>query len=658
VPETAKQRLIASIRRKALRAAKASSEARSQLEEVADALADDDVQQQSQQQQQPEEEPSKLRQQPLSDTEESEEDRADKNAIPYRDWLNLSAVAGQPVSVLKMRQGLDPYNCVIVVERIKPSLYRGKPVPVGLIPGCQFTFPFDLTKIEQEVAALYGGEQYILRLRNHLGKTLRTIPLTIAMAPKSIGGSMEGLEEEGEEEDERGNGPLVDLRRKVKEEKLTTDLLRERRNRLEAQREVSEVEPPENNGEEEESVSSAFGIDQEVQRRVQEAREELTQEYEVKAELARLRDEIRNRKTDDGGGNMNLIVTSMQTQTNAMLEGLKMVVTNVADQVKEMQRSSQMQAEIMARSQAVASDAQGKIMQAMMDAKGGQVELVMKLMGDRREREDLGIDRITNLIMTGMELKAGLAEKQGGGGGGDDWLNVAIKSLTDLITKKSLSEQSIPALPPPQQTVDEAAQRKLIEVEAQKAASRIVAKAKQDSLRRAAAAKAAQAVPGAVVVPAQSGAAPAGSTPATVPAAVLSTADGDAVEFPEDEGEGDTLEVEESPVSADPTARRRVLLSQVLTIILDEMDDMPLESEAIDYALNSMPAEWRQKIATTDNALAFMEFFKPYADISLVEKIRDKAKTSPKQQEWLMQQAGILRGAVVEAMQPPIGGAS
>lgn len=642
MPETAKQRLISNIRKKALRAAKASSEARSQLEEVADALADDEQQQQ-------EEAPAAR---PTVEEEESAEEVADKEAIPYKDWLNLASVAGIPVGSLKQRSGIDPYNCTIVVERIKPNIYRGKPVPTGLIPGCRFTFPFNLTAIEQEIASLYGGEQYMLRLRNNYGKTIRTIPLTIAMPPKNISDE----EHQGDEPGNGAGGPVGDLRQKVDEERLTTQLLQERRRRLEAQQEVEELEPDEEGVEE--AAPSSFDINQEVERRVQEAREELVQEYEVKAEIARLRDEVRNKKSDDGSGNMQIIVTAMQTQTNAMIEGLKMVVTNVADQVKEMQRSSQTQAEVMARAQSVASEAQSKIIQAMMDSKGGQVELVMKLLGDKREREDMTIDRITNLIMTGMELKAGLAGKENGGGG-DDWLNVAIKSLTDLITKKSLSEQSIPALPPPQQTVDEAAQRRLIELEAQKAAAKIVAKAKQDALRRAAAAKAAAA--------AQPGAAPANLVPlpasspaaAAVLAAAPAPTEGDAVEVPEEEDEGDTLEVEESPVSADPNARRRVVLSQVLTIVLEEMDDMPLESEAVDFALNAMPADWRQKIATTDNALALMEFFKPYADMSLVDKIKSKAQKNPQQQTWLMQQAGILRGAVVEAtQQPPAGGAS
>jgi len=638
MPESAKQRLINNIRRKALRAAKASSEARVQLEEVADALHE---------QQDDEEETSKA---PPEEEQELEEGEVDPEAIPYKDWLNLASVAGVTVSQLKARRGLDPYSCTIVVERVKPNIYHGKPVPVGLIPGLRFTFPFNLTQIEQEIASLYGGEQFMLRLRSNFGKTIRTIPLTIAMPPKNFSGGEEEEEEEAEPEDNGSSSGVRELKQKVEEEELTTELLRRRRQRLEAQQEVDQLEPTEE--EETAEAPTEFDVSQEVQRRVQEAREELIQEYEVKAEIQRLRDEVRNAKKDDGGGNMQLIVTAMQTQTNAMLEGLKMVVQNVADQVKDMQRSGQAQAEIMARAQTVSGEAQAKIMQAMMDAKGGQVELVMKLLGDKRERDDMTIDRITNLIMTGMELKAGLAEgKEGGGGGGDDWLNVALKSLTDLITKKTLADTSIPALPGPQQpAVDVEAQKKFIEAEAQKAAAKVVAKAKQEALRRAAAKKA-QAVTAAGAPTPATPALPA--VPATPVAPVAPTApvaeEGDAVEVPEDAEEGDTLEVEESPHSSDPNARRRALLSRVLSIVLSEMEDMPLESEAIEFALTSMPADWRRKIAVTDNALEFMEFFKPYADIALVEQIKNKAKASETQKKWLMQQAGILRGAVQEA---------
>lgn len=651
MPETAKQRLISSIRKKALRAAKASGEARSQLEEVADALVDDE-------QEAEEERPKTPRSVP--EDEQVEESDVDPESVPYKDWLNLASVAGVPVSSLKLRRGLDPYNCTIAVERVKPSMFRGKSVPTGLIPGCRFSFPFNLTQIEQEIASLYGGEQYNLRLRTNFGKTLRTIPLTIAMPPKNIS-EAEEQRDSGDGDDEHNNGgrgPVSELRQKVREEELTTELLRRRRQRLEAQQEVEELEPSEEA--EAEPAPSEFDINQEVERRVQTAREELVQEYEVKAELKSLREEIRNsRRGEEGGGGMSAVLASMQSQTNVMLEGLKMVVTNVADQMKDMQRGNQSQLENILKIQTVSQDAQARVQQTLFDAKKGELELVMKLVGDKREREDMTIDRITNLIMTGMELKAGMAGKESGG---DDWLNVAIKSLTDLITKKTLADTSIPALPAPSgaPSVDAEEQRRIIEVEAQKAAAKIVAKTRRDALARAAAKAAAAPVAPVAPAVAPTGAAPAQPAPAaSVP--VASGPAGDTVEVPEeDEDEdGDTLEVEESPLSSDPVARRRALMSQVLAVVLTEMDDMPLESQCIDFALTSMPADWRQKIAVTDNALELAEFFKPFADLSLIEQIKTKAKSTPAQKDWLIRQAGILRGAVVEALQEEKqGGAS
>jgi hypothetical protein len=125
----------------------------------------------------------------------------------------------------------------------------------------------------------------------------------------------------------------------------------------------------------------------------------------------------------------------MQNSTAAMMEGLKMVVANVADQLKATQAAGQTQFENMVKMMAMSSESQGKLAQAQIDARSRETELLVKMAEGKQEMGMMTADRQMDLLKEGMafarEMQTPPAADEELG-----WANKAGSKLVDLITGK------------------------------------------------------------------------------------------------------------------------------------------------------------------------------------------------------------------------------
>lgn len=405
---------------------------------------------------------------------------ADKLLAPLDDYRALSAIVGKPIKWL-VQSGLDPYKCSVTVERRAPAVYRGLRVKCGILRAYSCAWPFDLAKLTERLEEEQGGEEYVFIVK-HAGKPLWSDVIGIDAPPKlDVENSLlppgKSVADESSQDD---------LDKEASRETKMTKVLEARRRRLQAQKEVEGEMPPDPNERPPETEPEP-AYDPTPQRLMTpEEVEVLIREREDKSnlrrqlednrrEMERIRAEITTAR--QGGGTTETLIQAMQNSTAAMMEGLKMVVANVADQLKSTQAAGQTQFENMVKMMAMSSESQAKLAQAQIDARSRETELLVKMAEGKQEMGMMTADKQMDLLKEGMAFAR---EMQTPPAADEDlgWANKAGSKLVDLITGKLVTggANALTApTPSPAQGASELTEEQ-IETAAQRIARRVAEK--------------------------------------------------------------------------------------------------------------------------------------------------------------------------------------
>lgn len=574
--------------------------------------------------------------------DEPQGDAEDRQRATLTEWRNLSAATGKTVQSLQLRADLEPRKTTLEVHRTAPFSFEGKAILLGQLPGFTYQFPFNLGEIRRQVNGIMGGGKFALKVYDHNSR--------------EIGASF------AEFADEPRNPPKV----RNAEEEAPTALPEEPRG-----------EPLGGPGGEQDGLMrmTPNQLDEVIAQRIQAAREEMGRDFDLRTELAELRRSIVNVAAKPSGGDNG----GLQLLAQTMMEGLKLALTGMGDKLAGVQESQTKSLEMMMKLNDARAQSQAEITKIQMEAKKSETDLLMKVFGDQRDKEELKADRVLEILQMGMGFAERL-QRPPESENKEGWLEEGLKGLINVFANRAVEAQKIPQvqLPlgsgpePPSQTPEEiAAQRKFIEETAARAAARIAQKvkareaalkAKLATQRKAAPVQPAPVPPptGGLAAPAQP--VPAASPPPPVAAPAPPPAEEEITELTEQEldeamGEAESAQAPEvPPLPADPEQAKRVVLNTALKLVVQEMGTKPPLSSAVRYLLKTAPPDWCAKFISTENAGELADYFKPYADPALVKEIKDRATADAKATGWLTNQAGLLQAylkQMVAGAQPP-----
>lgn len=505
------------------------------------------------------------------------------------EWVRLAKLTNLPVRTLQ-RALSSPSECKLVVSRLSPSAHEGRKVYVGEYPELTQDWPFDLQSLKKQIAEMYGGELWRFSVVDPSGRSVRDLEFRVALPPREAQPLVPEEEEVpsvfgagGEPSDPRLSNTMDDL---VNMERKRAEWAAVRNARRQMESESTAASSP---------AESALA-----------------------SRLDRMLEEMRAAGSRGGGQELAVLVEAMRAQSEMQASNLKLMVESLGAKMSAANDSQARIFEIMSKSMDDRAKSQSEVLKVQMEAKQSEMNLIMRIFGERREEKEMTMDKMLELINIGMQFKHGGAEGEDKG----DWLSSAINALTSMITNQAMAQQNIPALPAPGQAgapeaPDPEKQRLSEEIRAaaQVAAQKVVmrARAKQEAMRKRAAAQ--KAIGRSV---------PASTVPVPPPARV------------------------QPPPAADAQrVQWRGLTSEVLELVILEMEEMPPVSEAVQLMMAKAPEEWRSAICANSNSLALAKYFQPYADQGLLDQIKELYTKNPERGEWLMRQAAILRGAVI-----------
>jgi len=401
---------------------------------------------------------------------------SDKLLAPIEDYRALSAVTGRPIIWL-VKNAIDPYKCTLTVERRAPAVYKRKKVKLGVLRGYCCNWPFDVEVVKTRLEAEQGGEEYVFVVK-HDAKPLRAINVNIDEPPKFDPELTMGDHEVD------GTEPLDDIEKeRIREERMTR-LLQTRRLRLQAAKEVAKEEDPAPAAEPMLPMETGLSED-EVQRLLQDQEERLSIKHEIRdiredsnRRFETLIAELRSSRGNDGGN--AAIIQAMQQSTTAMMEGLKIVVANVADQIKSANESSKEQFSNVLKLMEMSQANNRALVESQVSARSRETELLLEAAGAKQEMAMLTADKQMELMKQGMEF----AKQLGGGGGDGDpdlgWANKAGNMLTQIIAGKLATNAMSPTLPTPEQAAaqqkPDAMSQEAVESAAKRIADRVLAR--------------------------------------------------------------------------------------------------------------------------------------------------------------------------------------
>jgi len=511
------------------------------------------------------------------------------------EWRRLARMTQIPWTNLQ-RSLSTPYECRLVVIREQPQQFEGQEIPCGEFPEFSQDWPFDLNGTKAAIAAKYGGKTWRLSIQDNTGRVIRDIPFRLAADPKDPNEiSREDLEEVVGAGQPGAASPRV------------------RPDMLEEFDEIAQLEK---------QRARVVGLRAMRKAMEDDAHGAGSRNDDLGRKLDALIEASSKKNGNGDASNIALVLQAIQAQASNQAESLKMVVAGLGDKLSHQSDSQLQMFKMMAEMMKDRASSQAEITKIQMEAKKSETDLLVKMMGEQRAEKEMNIDKVLELIQMGINMKG-----DGGGGGGEgdeegegknDWLATLVGSLGTLISGQATQGLKIPAQEPglPSQPVltpeEVELRRKIIETEAQKAAANIVARerARHAALRqRQQAAAAVQ----------RTRSAPAGAAA--------------------------------EPISADKAAAWKGLVTEILETVILELDELPAQSEAVKLAFEKAPPEWRVQLATNDSARALGAFFQPFADPALLAKIQEDVGENLAAKQWLMTQAGILRGACIRQMQ-------
>ena len=403
---------------------------------------------------------------------------SDKLLAPIEDYRALSGVLGRPIIWL-VKSAVDPYKCKLVVERRAPAFYKSQRVKLGVLRSYCCTWPFSLDGVKARLEAEMGGEEYVFIVK-HDDRPLRSMEVYIDEPPKfdpelTIG-----------DRDINGSEPLDELEKERIREERMTKLLQTKRARIRAAKDVKEEEAgaAEPAPEPVEMMPSGRS-DEEVSQMLQEQEERLGLKHEVmnvredsNRRFEALLAELRSLKSNDGGSS-SAIIQAMQQSTSSMMEGLKLVVANVADQLKSMQQNSHDQFANVTKLMEMSQSNARLLAEAQINARSRETELLLEAAGAKQEMTMLTADKQMELMKQGMEFAKQLSPPESGGGGDADlgWANKVGNMLTQIIAGKLATGAMAPSLPaaPAASTTPEAMSEAQIDTAAKRIADRAMA---------------------------------------------------------------------------------------------------------------------------------------------------------------------------------------
>lgn len=421
---------------------------------------------------------------------------SDKLLAPIEDYRNLSAVTGRPIIWL-VKNAVDPYKCTVTIERRAPAFYRGKKVKTGVLRAYGCGWPFDLDTIKARLESEQGGEEYVFIVK-HDAKPLRALNVNIDEPPKfdpelTIG-----------DQDITGIEPLDEIEKeRIREERMTR-LLQTKRSRIRAAKEVKDEErdaapAPEMSAAEIAAMQAGQEpggySEEEVERMIQEREERLALRQEIKeyrSESDRrfdaLLNELRNNRPNDGGGS-SAMIQAMQLSMGQMMEGLKMVVANVGEQLRATSESSKEQFSNVLKMIEINQTNSRALYEAQAESRRRETELLLEAAGAKQEMAMLTADRQMDLMKQGMEFARQLAPSDGDAEMG--WANKVGNMLTQLIAGKMATGAMSPStqLPSPEQAAasqpGQPMSQEHIDTAARRIADRVMAKVKQERVNPA-----------------------------------------------------------------------------------------------------------------------------------------------------------------------------
>jgi len=556
--------LVAALRKNLSKAARFHSQARDSLDKAADLALSDGA--------------------AVGSPDEPEQPALD--ASPADEWVRLAQLSGLTLPTLQRRLA-SPSEAKLVVSREAPAVYQGQSIFCGEFPQLTQDWPFDMNALKAQISTNYGGQVWRFSIQDLNGRPIRDITFRLAIPPKNP--TLEELEPE-EDPPEAFAPPDItsppdelgsEMDGMVQFERKRAQLAAVRKSRLDMERE-SQTGP-------------------------------------VEGKLDQLLAAMQQRP--QGNGNeLAVLLQAMQAQSSQQSESLRLVVDSIGQKLSSAQDSQVKMFEFMAKMMDSRANAQSEITKVQMESKKSEMDLIMRVVGERRDEHEMKMDKVIELIQLGMQFKQGAAPAAAAeeGEGKGDW----VASLINAISSMAMGQVKIPAdaqppalpAPAPQpapEPVDTEAQRQAIERMAANAARKIAmrVRVRNEALRRRAQAAAGMGVPAPQAAPV-SAAMPQGGV-------------------------------------ASPQAQAQALVAEILTVTLAELETCPQRSQAVMTCLTKAPREWREVIALNDDARVLGQYFKPYADPVLLGKVQEALMVNPARQNWLMSQAGILRSAIV-----------
>lgn len=574
---------------------------------------------------------------------EAELTAADRLLAPIEDYRALSVISGKSVRWLATK-AIDPYKCTLEVDRRAPKIHNGIKIKTGLLRDWKFQWPFDVERVKERLEEELGGEEYVFYLRVD-GKPLRSWPVTFDAEPKNPPTNRkQAVGPFGKEGD-----PLEKAR---KEEEKKAELLEARKRRMQIEREIEKENPEPDDGEGLEiptdmitrEEAEAIAADKLEKERLVNRMERMQIESDRKFEA--LMSELRSERNN--GGSSEVLVQAINQSSQNMMEGLKLVVSNIGTQLTSVQQNSSSQFDNMLKLMQLSQESSNKTAAAQADGKARETDLLLQLVTQKSENQQLNADRQMELMRMGMEYAAQFGG--GGGKGGDlDWANDAAGTLVKVITANLAKDKATEAaaggqpgaLPAPQE-IDEAQ----VNAAAQEIAQRAVAKLRrQAQLRKDAIAAAAGEAPSGS---AQQDAATVDNPPQTSPAQPAQPAG--AAAAPAAPG------APAQPAGTQETAGGQgyaVFVAKMTGLLNHELAERPVESRFVSEVMGG-PPEIRQRVAAVQSITDLMDIAAPHVNPELIGEIGSKL-IDEKAQNWLTRSIVEIKEACGVSVEPQEG---
>jgi len=406
---------------------------------------------------------------------------ADRLTAPIEDYRALSQIVGRGIISL-VKAGINPYHCVLEVSRRSPTSYQGREVRTGQLDEYDSEWPFDVKEMKKMLREEQGGRDYVFTVK-HEGKPLKSFTQTVDAPPQEAAYRDAGAQAQGDDQgvpvEELPPPPeeseeIADISTLRKRELERTKLLRAKQMRLQAERDVEELQKPVPPPAPElhpdgEVLFTRDQVEEVVRQRdekvaarkeVVDARDESNRRFET------LITEMKTARSSDGG--LTAVLSAMQSSNVQMMEGLKMVVENVGNQLRSSKEDSKSTYENLVKMMEMSQKSTAALVEAQAAGRARETELLMKMATGNKDAELASADKQMSLIRQGMdfakELQAPAAPAEDGEMA---WTNKAGNMLMSLIgahlAKSTLTPT--PAAPAPpgglysEEQVEGAAQR-------------------------------------------------------------------------------------------------------------------------------------------------------------------------------------------------------